>query len=84
MDAGGMPVSRSLLATALVAAQLPEDVPEARMVRGWLDTWHGTNDAGIKAELARVHKVLEVQLEPTGAGVGSASPRGPSCRRRPS
>jgi hypothetical protein len=32
---------RSLLTTVLVAAQLPEDVPEARMLRGWLDSWSG-------------------------------------------
>jgi hypothetical protein len=32
---------RSLLTTALVAAQCPETVPEARMLRGWLDSWSG-------------------------------------------
>jgi hypothetical protein len=32
---------RSLLATALVAARLPETVPEACMLRGWLDSWSG-------------------------------------------
>jgi hypothetical protein len=32
---------RSLLMTALVAAQLPERVPEAQMVRSWLDSWSG-------------------------------------------
>jgi hypothetical protein len=35
---------RSLLLTALVAARLPDDVPEARMLRGWLDTWRGLGD----------------------------------------
>ncbi len=32
---------RSLLTTAPVAAQLPEHVPEARMLHGWLDSWSG-------------------------------------------
>jgi hypothetical protein len=31
---------RSLLTTALVAAQLPENVPEARMVRAWAERAH--------------------------------------------
>jgi hypothetical protein len=29
------------LLPALVGAQLPETVPEARMLRGWLDSWSG-------------------------------------------
>jgi hypothetical protein len=32
---------RSLLTGALVAAQLPETVPEARMLGGWQDSWSG-------------------------------------------
>src|SRR5262249_52907064 len=35
---------RSLLMTALVAAQLPDTIPEARMLRAWLDTWKGIGD----------------------------------------
>jgi hypothetical protein len=35
---------RFLLTTALVAAQFPETVPEARTLRGWLDTWAGLGD----------------------------------------
>jgi hypothetical protein len=40
---------RSLLMTALAAAQLPDSVPEAR--RAWLDTWKGIGD--IAAGMAR-------------------------------
>jgi hypothetical protein len=36
--------TRSLLTTVLVAAQLPADVPEARMLRGWLDSWAGVRE----------------------------------------
>jgi hypothetical protein len=32
---------RSLLTTALVAAQLPHSVPKTCMLRGWLDSWTG-------------------------------------------
>jgi hypothetical protein len=32
---------RSLLTTALVGALLPQDVPEGRMMRAWLDSWAG-------------------------------------------
>jgi hypothetical protein len=32
---------RSLLTTALVGALLLAEVPEARMLRGWLDSWSG-------------------------------------------
>jgi hypothetical protein len=31
----------SLLATALVGALLPPDVPEGHMLRSWLDSWSG-------------------------------------------
>jgi NAD(P)-dependent dehydrogenase (short-subunit alcohol dehydrogenase family) len=33
---------RSLLTTVLVAAQLPQNVPEAGMLRDWLDSWSGS------------------------------------------
>ena len=35
---------RSLMLTALVAAQMPATFPEARLLRSWLDTWHGLGD----------------------------------------
>ena len=35
---------RFRLATVLVAAQFPETVPEARMLRAWLDRWAGLGD----------------------------------------
>jgi len=50
--------ARSLLTTVLVAAQLPADVPEASMLRGWLDSWSGvghvvepTHDLGFDVRL---------------------------------
>jgi hypothetical protein len=38
---------RHLLATALVGALLPADVPEGRMMRAWLDSWAGVRDVTI-------------------------------------
>jgi hypothetical protein len=35
---------RSLLLTALVAARLPDAVPEARMLRAWLHSWSGARE----------------------------------------
>jgi hypothetical protein len=32
---------RNLLATALVGALLPKEVPEGHIVRAWLDSWSG-------------------------------------------
>jgi hypothetical protein len=35
----------SLLTTALVAAQIPDSVPEASMVRSWRYSWSGVGQA---------------------------------------
>jgi hypothetical protein len=40
----GLARRRSLMLTALVTAQMPDNVPEARMLRAWLDTWAGVGD----------------------------------------
>jgi hypothetical protein len=53
-------VRGSLLTTALVAAQLPETVPEVGMLRSWLDSWSGAghiaeamHDLGYNARLTQ-------------------------------
>jgi hypothetical protein len=53
-------LNRSLLTAALVAAQLPAGVPEANMLRAWLDSWSGAghvvvamHDLGYNARLTQ-------------------------------
>jgi hypothetical protein len=46
-DAGRLHQRRALMMTALFGALLPDTVPEARMLRSWLDTWKGIGDVTI-------------------------------------
>jgi hypothetical protein len=61
---------RSLLITALVVAQMPENVHEARPLRGWLDTWAGIGDVVTGMKRQGFHVRLSESV--FGRGLSSA------------
>jgi pimeloyl-ACP methyl ester carboxylesterase len=75
----------ALLTTALVAAQLPDTVPEARMLHAWFDTWAGLGD--VVTGMNRQGTMRGSLSPPLGGGRSSAVSRSTQCRngwaRRP-
>src|SRR5262245_14587533 len=60
---------RALLVTALVVSQLAGRVPEARMVRRWLDTWTGIGHVAVGMDRQGLAgDFLHLRHKPRGAG----------------
>ena len=75
---------RSLLTVALVGALLPDTVPEARMLRSWLDTWTGIGHIAVGMDRQGyeppAHEVRRPRLASDVRHVGDGAR--PHCQHR--